>query len=196
MIMVSNLSIAQNNDCNYFGIAKPTTIPQDFNPAILDLNGSFKFNVEIKKCDEIYFTTIDSKENIYVSKKQNDKWSEPKIATFSTPDYSDADPFLTKEGDRIYFISKRPTSPEDKKLDWNIWYADQEKDAWTSPMPLPEPINSAESNEYFFSISDKGNAFFSSNRAGGEGSFDIYTTKILGNNQFSKPKNVGRPLST
>lgn len=123
-------------------------------------------------------------------------WSRPKIASFSDPNYSDADPFLTKDGNIIYFISERPTHPNDENIEWNIWYANNENGVWTNPKPLPEPINSNEFDEYFFSISDKGNAFFSSNRTGGEGSFDIYTTKVLANNKFSEPKNAGVPLNT
>ena len=187
---------SQDGNCNYFDLPKPDSIPNDFNPKILDLNGSFKFNVELKKCDEIYFTTIDSKENIYFSKKHNDKWSTPKIASFSDTNHSDADPFLTKDGNRIYFISERPTSAHDNNQDWNIWYADNENGIWADPKPLPKPINSDEYDEYFFSISDKGNAFFSSNRKGGNGSFDIYTVKILGDNKFGEPKNIGQPVST
>lgn len=196
LILANHEIVAQENSCNYFGLTKPNSIPQDFNPVLLDLNESFKFNVEIKKCDEIYFTSINSKENIYFSKKDNDKWSTPKIASFSDPNYSDADPFLTKDGNIIYFISERPTHPIDENIEWNIWYANNENGVWTNPKPLPEPINSDKFDEYFFSISDKGNAFFSSNRTSGEGSFDIYTTKVLANNKFSEPKNVGRPLST
>lgn len=196
LILANHKMVAQENSCQYFGLTKPNSIPQDFDPVLLDLNESFKFNVEIKNCDEIYFTTINSKENIYFSKKHNDKWSTPKIATFSDPNYSDADPFMNKEGNRLYFISDRPTKPNDKNLDWNIWYANNENDVWTNPKPLPEPINSDEFDEYFFSISNKGNAFFSSNRSGGEGSFDIYTIKILDNDEFSEPRNVGQPLST
>lgn len=195
-IVLYNESIAQQNDCDYYGLAKPTTTPQDFNPDMLNSKEGFKFNVEIKNCNEIYFTTIDSKENIYFSKKDNDMWSNPQIASFSDPNYSDADPFLTKDGNRIYFISERPTHADDENIEWNIWYADKEGGGWAIPKPLPEPINSKESDEYFFSISDKGNAFFSSNRSGGEGSFDIYTTKVLDNNTFSKPMNVGGPVST
>ncbi|PQJ80157.1 TolB family protein [Polaribacter porphyrae] len=187
---------AQKSKCNYFNLPKPDFTPQTFNPKILDLNGSFKFNVEIKSCDEIYFTTINNKENIYFSKKENNKWSKPKIASFSSLKYSDADPFLTKDRNSIYFISKRPTHKNDKKLDWNIWVSDRKNNDWLEPKPLPQPINSDDSNEYFFSISDKGNVFFSSNRKGGNGSFDIYTAKILGKNKFSKPKNVGNPIST
>ncbi len=195
-IAVGSKIMAQKTNCSYFGLSIPNTIPQDFNPNLLELNGSFKFNVEIKTCDQIYFTTIDSNENIYFSKKQNGIWSQPKRASFSDPNHADADPFLTKDGDRIYFISKRPTHKADEKLDWNIWYANAKNGGWTKPKPLPEPINTPESNEYFFSISDKGNVFFSSNRKGGEGSFDIYTAKIIGDAKFSALQNVGRPLST
>lgn len=196
LVACCHTSIAQNNDCTYFGLPTPKAVPQDFNPEPLALKDGFKFNVEIKKCNEVYFTSIDAKENIYVSKKQNEKWSTPKIASFSDPNYSDADPFLTKDGSSMYFISERPTHPNDKKTDWNIWYAHTENGVWTNPKPLPEPINSEESDEYFFSISAKGNAFFSSNRTGGKGSFDIYTVKVIGANKFSDPQNVGGPLST
>ncbi|PRX54790.1 TolB family protein [Flagellimonas meridianipacifica] len=196
LLVAYHVSIAQTNNCTYFELPLPKEIPQDFNPEVIHLNGSFKFNVEIKQCDQIYFTTIDTKENIYFSKKDNGKWSKPKIASFSDPNHGDADPFLTKEGDRIYFISKRPTSATDKKLDWNIWFADNKNEAWTEPKPLPQPMNTEEFDEYFFSISEKGNVFFSSNRKGGEGSFDIYTAKILGDNEFSIPQNVGKPVST
>ncbi|GAA0732836.1 hypothetical protein GCM10009430_46380 [Aquimarina litoralis] len=195
-VLVTQEIRAQENLCDYYGLEKPTTTPRDFDPEILDLKGSFKFNVEIKKCDEIYFTTITSSENIFFSKKKGDTWSTPKIASFSDPNYNDADPFLTKDGNRIYFISKRPTSATDKNLDFNIWYADHKNGEWMKPKPLPKPINTDEFDEYFFSISNKGNAFFSSNRNGGQGSFDIYTTKVLANNQFSEPKNIGKPLST
>lgn len=188
--------IAQKSSCNYFKLPKPSIVPQDFNPSLLDLNGSFKFNVAIKNCREIYFTTIIGKENIYYSTKQKDKWSKPTIASFSNPNYQDADPFLTKDEKSLYFISKRPTHKNDKKLDWNIWVTHRKNDIWQQPKPLPSPINLDDSNEYFFSISNKGNAFFSSNRKGGNGSFDIYTTKILGENKFSKPQNLGKPIST
>ena len=196
LIVVYFNTTAQESNCEYYNLPKPNVTPKDFNPKILDLNGSFKFNLEIKKCDEVYFTVIGSSENIFFSKKTNNTWSKPKIASFSDPNYNDADPFLTKDGNRIYFISKRPTNQKDKKLDFNIWYADRENDKWTTPKPLPKPINSDNYDEYFFSISDKGNAFFSSNRKGGEGSFDIYTVKILGDNKFSEPKNAGQPLNT
>lgn len=189
-------SNAQKPRCDYFGLSQPKNTPKNFNSEIIDLDGRFKFNVELKNCNEIYFTAIDSNENIYVSKKENKKWNSPKIASFSNPNYNDADPFLSKEGNTIYFISTRPTHSSDENLDYNIWYSNRINYKWSKPKPLPEPINTDNFDEYFFSISKKGNVFFSSNRTGGEGSFDIYTAKILENHSFSEPKNIGKPIST
>ncbi|MEM1001977.1 MAG: hypothetical protein AAGH46_04940 [Bacteroidota bacterium] len=137
------------------------------------MDGSFKFNVVLSNCNEIFFTSITSSENIFVSKKENGTWSTPKIASFSDPNYNDADPFLSSDSEIMYFISKRPTSKDDQNLDFNIWFAKRNDRGWSSPKPLPAPINSDESDEYMFSVSDSGNAYFSSNRSGGNGSFDI-----------------------
>ncbi|WP_282043786.1 TolB family protein [Winogradskyella flava] len=187
---------AQDSSCDYFGLSEPKDTPEKFNPETLNLDGRFKFNVEITNCNEVYFTTIDANENIYVSKKENDTWSHPKIASFSDPNYNDADPFLSKDGKTMYFISTRPTNVSDNNQDYNIWSSNNLNGKWSQPKPLPETINTDDFDEYFFSISNKGNVFFSSNRTGGEGSFDIYTAKILDDYSFTKPKNVGKPIST
>ncbi|MCG8697042.1 MAG: hypothetical protein MI922_03225, partial [Bacteroidales bacterium] len=79
--------------------------------------------------------------------------------------------------------------------DYNIWYADKIDTGWSAPKALPGPINTAY-QEYFFSISNHGNAFFSSNRPGGNGSFDIYQVKISADGTMSKPKNIGAPINT
>ena len=196
LLILFALPIAAQDNCDFFDLLTPKKTPQDFNPKELELDDRFNFNIEIKTCNEVYFTTIVGGEVIYYSERKNGQWSKPEIASFSDPNYNDADPFLSEDGGTIYFISKRPTGPGDENLDWNIWSAQRENGQWKAPKPLPAPINGENSDEYFFSISDRGNAYFSSNRKGGEGSFDIYTTNVLGNNQFSKPVNAGRPLST
>ncbi|MEL6988572.1 MAG: sialidase family protein, partial [Bacteroidota bacterium] len=193
--LISAIAYAQE-PCKYFNLPLPNASPQDFNPEVIDFDGRFKFNVEMTQCNEIYFTAIDGSENIYFSRKRNSSWSKPTIASFSDPNFNDADPYLSRDGERIYFISKRPTHNNDKNLDFNIWYADRTNDSWSAPHPLPEPINSDTHDEYFFSISNKGNVFFSSNRSGGEGSFDIYTAKVQDDGSFADLQNIGRPVST
>ncbi|MEM1134516.1 MAG: hypothetical protein AAGI07_01665 [Bacteroidota bacterium] len=190
-------SLAQVTNIDYFTLEKPTTIPENFNPSILGFKESFIFNAtySLPSYKEFYFTKAESRENIYYAKKVNDVWTAPTIASFSSPHHQDADPFFTTEGNRVYFVSSRPTHVTDSTNDFNIWYADRNGESWHEPIALPAPINT-DYQEYFFSISDKGNAFFSSNRSGGLGSFDIYQTKILEDGSMSKPTNVGKPISS
>ena len=196
LLLVYNALSAQEIKCHFFDLERPSTLPMNFNPEILDLNGSFKFNVTYNGCNEVYFATITTSENIFVLRRIDGAWTEPQIASFSDPNYNDADPFVTNDGSLMYFISKRPTHASDNNLDFNIWYSEKSQNGWSDPKPLPKPINSDESDEYMFSRSKKGNVYFLSNRSGGNGSFDIYTAKVLGHHKFSEPKNMGAPIST
>jgi len=45
--------------------------------------------------------------SICVSYKKNGKWSAPQVASFSGK-YTDADPFVTRDGKTLYFVSNRP----------------------------------------------------------------------------------------
>lgn len=189
--------LSQIESIDYFGLTRPINTVEEFNPSVLDLDGSFIFNAiyNIPKCDEFYFTKIESKENIYYSAKIGEIWTSPKIAPFSNESYHDADPFFALEGNRIYFVSSRPVNLEDTINDYNIWYVDRDEKGWGEPIVLPEPINT-DDEEYFFSISNNGNAFFASNRPGGFGSFDIYKTKLMLNGDMSNPVNIGSPINT
>ena len=188
---------SQIESIDYFGLTRPINTVEEFNPSVLNLDGSFIFNAiyNIPKCNEFYFTKIESKENIYFSKRDNGIWMSPKITSFSDESYHDADPFFALEGNRIYFVSSRPVNFEDDINDYNIWYVDRDKNGWGEPTVLPEPINT-DNEEYFFSVSNNGNAFFASNRPGGFGSFDIYKTKLMPNGDMSKPVNIGEPINT
>lgn len=196
-IFISFVAHSQEAPCDYFGLERPDTIPRDFDPEVLSLDGAFIFNgvFSVPNCDEFYFTKIDAKENIYFSKKVNGVWQSPLLASFSHQSYHDADPFFTQDGKRIYFVSSRPIDVSDTKFDYNIWYAERNDKGWDTPVVLPAPINT-DDEEYFFSISNKGNAFFASNRPGGIGSFDIYQLQILEDGSMSDPVNLGGPINT
>lgn len=197
LIVISNSTFSQIENMDYFGLSRPAVVAKSFNPEILSLTGSFVFNAiyNVPRCDEFYFTKVENKENIYFAKRLNGKWTQPEIATFSNSSFHDADPFFALNGSRVYFVSTRPTSLADTKFDYNIWYSDRDKSGWKKPEILPEPINSVY-EEFFFSISNSGNAYFASDRPGGFGSFDIYKTQILKDGKMSKPINLGEPINS
>src|SRR5688572_11270796 len=51
---------------------------------------------------------------IYVTHHADGRWSTPKVAPFSGK-HRDADPFITADGKRLYFISDRPADGRPKE---------------------------------------------------------------------------------
>jgi hypothetical protein len=69
---------------------------------------------------------------------RNGHWTEPEVAPFSGQ-YPDATPFISADGSRLYFASRRPTARAHN--DYNIWMVTRVNDSWSPPQLLPAPIN-------------------------------------------------------
>src|SRR5206468_9307685 len=67
----------------------------------------------LKDSPDFFFWTI------FVSDFQDGRWSEPRVAPFSGQ-YKDADPFITADGSKLFFISNRPV-PGKAHRDLDIW---------------------------------------------------------------------------
>ncbi len=156
---------------------------------------AFEMNTAISEVgNEIYYSISDAYQNyntiVYVD-KGNRSWSVPNVASFSGK-YSDFDPFITKSGDQIYFCSRRPTNgTNSQRNDANIWYVEKRNKEWGQPKLLGNKVNS-EFDEFYVSLSEQNNLFFSSTRPEGIGAWDIY--------YFSKQENevynVGKPINS
>ena len=134
---------------------------------------------------------------IVVSRLVAGKWSAPQVAPFSGQ-YSDADEFITADGRRMFFISRRPVSPEISpntpgKLD--IWVMDKAANgAWGEPKNLGRPVNS-EGSEYFPTLTKDGTLYFGSGRKGGFGGVDLYRSRLL-NGKYQEPENLGEAINS
>ncbi len=119
-------------------------------------------------------------------------WSRPRPLTFAAPaPASDADPFLTRDGRRLYFISTRhdPTGE-----DFDIYVVERLADGgWSEPQRLPEPVNSRGS-ELLPREDGEGRLYFGSHRPGGQGQGDIYVAARDGGRW--SVRNVGPPVNT
>ena len=130
------------------------------------------------------------------SQFENGHWTAPKVAPFSGQ-YSDADPFVTADGKRMFFISKRPlansTDKQPRKLD--IWVVEKGKNGeWGEPSNLGPTVNSDES-EYFSTLADNGTLYFGSRRTGGKGGVDLYRSRLV-NGKYTEPENLGGTVNT
>lgn len=147
--------------------------------------------------DTLYFLKCLPDANfcsICVTYRKNGKWSAPGIAPFSGK-YLDADPFVTRDGNTIYFVSNRPVKAGDPvKEDWDIWKVERRSSSWSEPIHLDGDFNT-ESSEYFPTVADNGNFYFGSGRKGGKGRSDIYVSRFI-DNKYTAPENLGDSINT
>lgn len=141
--------------------------------------------------EEVYFT-INTPEGalaaIVVSKRRGDGWSAPETASFSGR-YADYDPMIAPDG-RLYFISNRP-KPDGSRPpgDFDIYSVKRSGKGWGEPVHLPQPVNS-DKPEYYPSLSSDGTLYFSANREGGQGSFDLWRSRLV-EGVYQAPENLG-----
>ena len=145
---------------------------------------------------EMYFMSADRQFRNYrlmVSRCVGGAWASPKPVPFAAPSpVIEADPHVTWDGRRLYFVSSRH-APE--REDFDIWYVDRAPDGrWGAPERLPEPVNST-SSELLPRTDRAGTLFFGSARPGGFGQSDIYAATQDSKGRWSV-KNVGAPIST
>jgi hypothetical protein len=119
------------------------------------------------------------------------KWSAPEVAPFSGM-YTDYDPFIVKDGSKLYFISNRPLSGS--RRDYNILVVDKTATGWSEPRDIGPPINTP-NDEFFPSVTDDGTMYFSALREGGKGSFDIYRSRLV-NGKYTEPENLGDAINS
>jgi hypothetical protein len=144
--------------------------------------------------DEIYFTRVFPKNifsAIYFCKKlKNGTWSKPKIASFSGK-YSELEPSFSPDGKRLYFASKRPISNEIKE-DFDILYVERTSSGWSEPNRLS--FNTS-SDEFYPSVSNSGNIYFTASYNSGQFKEDIYVSKFL-NQKYEKPVPLDSAINT
>ncbi len=149
--------------------------------------------------DEIYFSVQSYQDEVSIItciKKINDKWSAPEIASFSG-NYYDIEPFFSPDGLKLYFVSNRPLdSTNDKNKDFDIWYVQRENknSEWSGPINLGPPINSNE-NEFYPSIADNKNFYFTCDARGTKGKDDIFFSKWTGKT-YTEPVSLSDSINS
>lgn len=108
-----------------------------------------------------------------IIKEEDGAWSKPKIAPFSGK-YGGVDPFVSFDGNRLYFCSNRPhNTGEEAREDYDIWYVDRTETGWSEPVNMGAPVNT-DAQEFYPSFTQEGTMYVQSRREGGIGESDIY----------------------
>lgn len=152
-------------------LAAQQPVPGPLSSAADELNASFT-----PDSSTLYFTRkVGDRGVILVTHRTTLGWSEPDTAPFSGR-YPDYDPFVTPDGTRLFWISKRPVDGVPRE-DLEIWMVERTGAGWSGPMHLDAPVNS-DKGEFYPTVARNGTLYFSSNRDGGTGRGDLYFSPL------------------
>lgn len=127
---------------------------------------------------------------------KNGHWEIGEALNFSKK-YRNIEPFLSPDNLRLYFSSNRPRSVEDSiSSDYDIWYVERvSKNAvWSAPINVGSPVNTA-ANEFYPSISENNNLYYTSDTARETQKDDIYFSAWNGTN-YTQPKALGKGVNS
>jgi len=148
--------------------------------------------------NEAYFTAQSTLADVSVIvkvTKNNNEWSDPTVATFSGS-HHDIEPFFSQDGLKLYFASKRPSSSDDKTKDYDIWYVERLSidKKWSNPINIGAPINTNK-NEFYPSLANNNNLYFTANYSDSKGKDDIYVSEFK-KGHYQKPYSLSSMINT
>lgn len=196
LIALAMVAIPPQTPYNPYASREPIPQPAIFAPGVIstqdyELNAAF-----VPDGNSIYFTKSTPQFpgflTIVVSHYIDSRWSEPEVAEFSGQ-YSDADPFVAPDGQKLFFISTRPSGGK-LKMDNDIWMVEKTSEGWDLPQNLGSAVNSS-GQELYPTVDRNGTLYFVSMRPGGKGNSDLYSSRII-NGRYDQPQNLGDAINT
>jgi len=158
------------------------------------INSPYQNIKPVVKNDEsriIFTSKLKFYDAVFMSEKKDNKWGPPQNLTPQIK--SDGDLYntsLNKEGNEMLLFKANPYNGE-------IYKSTREDNKWTEPHKLGKNINSKYWETHACFCEDENKIYFTSNRRGGIGGLDIYvSTYDRKNQEWGKPKNLGRQINT
>jgi outer membrane protein OmpA-like peptidoglycan-associated protein/tetratricopeptide (TPR) repeat protein len=131
-----------------------------------------------------------SRNNLFVSTKDNGKWGKIISLPFNSSEYSTSNPSLSRDGKTLYFSSDMPGTIGGVDI-WKV--AVNADGSFGTPENLGSKVNS-EGNESFPFIADDNNTlYFASSGKQGMGGLDVFQIDL---SKGEEAVNLGKPVNT
>lgn len=168
--------------------------PVNLGPEVNSANDEYFPVVTADEGELIFTRKIKNNEDFYHSAKVKGKWAPSVYLSdkINSPQFNEGAQSITQDGEYIYFtVCDRPSGLGS----CDIYVAKKNGDSWESPVNLNAPVNSS-SWESQPSISADGQTlYFSSNRKGGYGGYDIWKSTLT-EKGWGQPENLGPTINT
>lgn len=146
-------------------------------------NRKFRKNKEVKK--------RQGRMSLFWAERKGKKWKKIKVLPFVQAEYTYTDPFVTPQGDYLYFASDQAGTAGELDL-WRVAILEGGK-AFGTPENFGGRINTGFNERYPFISADR-ILYFTSDRWGGYGGLDIYALDLT--DDTAQPKNLGEGINT
>lgn len=179
----------------FLGETPPAMEPALFAEGIVSTHLNQRDTAWTPEGDQLFYSIWARNRGVIITvRRMEGGWTAPEIAPFSGR-YSDLEPFVAPDGNKLYFISKRPLEPGGGEKDWDIWFVRRQPDGWSAPENLGRPINT-DGDEFYPSLTRDGTLYFTgAHRDDSLGGEDLYLARPV-DGGFSEPENLGPSVNS
>lgn len=132
--------------------------------------------------------------DLYLTEHKNGKWAEPKmLGPQINSNYQEASACFTGDENIFYFSSNRPGGYGGRDL-YRVKRLPTGE--WSKPLNLGPMINTPYDEDAPFVHSDGVTLYFASTGHSSIGGFDVFSAKLIGQDEWTVPENLGAPVNT
>lgn len=180
----------------YLGQRPPGLTPVLFAPGVVS-TGSHELSIAFSPDGEevFFFAAGPTYEPGFIlhSRLEGGVWTTPREASFSDPRRTDSYPFVTPDGSRVFFGSRRPTGESvERDNPSEIWFVEKSGSDLATPQKIDFGGNLGGVGTYP-SVAANGNLYFSGKHD--SASSDIYVSRYH-NGRYATPENLGAAINS
>ncbi|KUG26335.1 hypothetical protein ASZ90_003833 [hydrocarbon metagenome] len=178
----------------YMGQPVPNTSAEVFASGVIS-TGMYERDAAFYPDGSEFYNSVfqNNRSTLVYTRQINGRWTLPKVVSFSGI-YNDIEPFITHDGKKLYFASNRPIEGGEPK-DYDIWYSERMDDGgWGEPIVLGPEVNT-EANEFYPSLTENGDLYFTSDNHNSLGKEDIFVSRFV-DGSFLEYENLGDSVNS
>lgn len=188
IIFITSCNFNKTNPIIKLDSNLPKNIPQKFAPEFISSENGVEFSCTISPdLKEFYFTrrTKNTSNQIFVTKYNGSKWSDPIVTQFSKNHWCN-EPSITPDGKRMYFGSKRKlTDSSEITKDARIWYCEKQNESYSKPKYLAAGM--------MYVTATKSGDIYYTDKSAGSYSNCFLAKKVLFHDKFGEQQIVNIP---
>lgn len=196
VLLFGQCAQAQKNQ--YIDPDLPGLKGQKFAPDLVSLPDRHEFGAVFSPDGrEFFFAYVEKGKNTIMAMYYEDGVWSAADTVLHDETYGFNDPFLSPDGNRLFYISNFKEGQKVSADDIDIWYSERLADgrSWSAPINAGPNINS-EKNEYYISFSAETTLYFATNAyTNRSGDFDIYRSAYR-NGVFQPAEKLGPGVNT